>query len=326
METTPHHPAAIAAPGWGLRFGRVTGRLRHDPLLLGPRRGRARRWLYVAAGGVATDGTPVVAGAAIVRLAPVVVAFAYATVGSRTVTFDARAPLAAGRNVGSDATAGARFRRGSAQLELTGDGGLRIEVPTTDGHLSVHADTVTDVLPVVLVTATPDGGWNVTEKAAGTAARLEVAVDGHRVEVPRAAGWRDYTAGRQDRRTRWRWAAGAGYAADGTRIGMNASTGMNGAAEGEDLLWIDGVPRPMEVQDLAPVDPAAPSGTWRVRGPGTALELAPLGERSRREQLGPVVSDYTQPIGRWRGRAAVRGGTAVEVDLVGVAEDHLAVW
>lgn len=320
------HTAAIAAPGGGLRFGRVTGRLRHDPLRLGPRRGRARRWLYTAAGGTTTDGTPVVAGAAVVQLGAVAVAFAYATIGARTVTFDARSTRARGRTVGRTPPHGARYDTRTAHLDLAADGGIEVEVPTHDGVLALGVRTTADVLPVVLVTPTPGGSWNVTEKAAGTGAAMELSLGGEVVHVHDAHGWRDWTAGRQDRRTTWRWAAGAGRDTDGTRIGLNASTGMNGAAQGEDLLWVDGLPRPLELSHLAPLDEDATDGAWQVRGPGTRLELAPLGERSRREHLGPIVSDYTQPIGRWRGTVPGAAGSPSEVELFGVAEDHLAVW
>ena len=322
----PDHTAAIAAPVTGLRYGRVTGHLRHDPLRLGPRTGRARRWLYAAAGGTTDDGTTVVAGAAVVRVGPLVVAFAYATVGERTVTFDGRATVWATRTVGSTPQNGARFHHRATRLELAGDGGLHLRAPTAQGLLEVRGRTTVDVLPVVLVTTTPSGGWNVTQKAAGTAATLEVLIGGREVRVADASGWRDWTAGRQDRRTTWRWAAGAGRATNGARVGLNASTGMNGVAEGEDLLWVDGQPRPLRLDTLAPASEDAPAGRWQVRGTGTQLDLSPLGERSRREHLGPIVSDYTQPIGRWQGTVPGPAGRPTEVDLVGVAEDHLAVW
>ena len=320
------HTAAIATLGGDLRFGRVTGRLRHDPLRLGPRRGRARRWLYTAAGGATDDGTPVVAGAAVVQLGAVVIAFAYATLGTRTVTFDARSTRTPGRTVGRTPQDGARYDTRTAHLDLAADGSIEVEVPTPEGALVVRSRTTADVLPVVLATPTPGGGWNVTEKAAGSGAAMEVSLAGEVVQVHDAHGWRDWTAGRQDRRTTWRWAAGAGRDAEGTRIGLNASTGMNGAAQGEDLLWVDGLPRPLELSHLAPLDEEVTGGAWQVRGPGTRLELSPLGERSRREQLGPIVSDYTQPIGRWRGMVPGAAGSPSEVELFGVAEDHLAVW
>lgn len=323
---TPDHTAVIAAPGTGLRYGRVTGYLRHDPVRFGPRRGRVRRWLYAAVGGTTEDGTTVVAGAAVARLGPVVVAFAYATVGERTLTFEARGTVSSARTVGSTPQEGASFHRQDARLELAGDGALDLWAATPQGLLEVRGRTAIDVLPVVLVTATSGGGWNVTEKAAGTAASLELAIGGEQVLVPDASGWRDWTAGRQDRRTTWRWAAGAGRATDGARVGLNASTGMNGVAEGEDLLWVDGHPRPLRLDTLAPADEDALAGPWYVRGSGTQLDLSPLGQRSRREHLGPVVSEYTQPIGRWHGTVPAGGDDTLEVELVGVAEDHRAVW
>ncbi len=320
------HTAAIAVAGEGLRFGRVTGRLRHDPLRVGPRRGRARRWLYAAAGGTTEDGTPVVAGAAVVRIGPAVLTFAYATVGGRAVVFDATSILARHRRVGPIPAHGARFHSRHAGLDLGADGSLRLAVPTAAGRLEVHVRTTDDVLPVVLVTPTPAGGWNVTEKAAGTAAAIKLSLGGEVVEVPDAHGWRDWTTGRQDRRTAWRWAAGAGLDADGSRIGLNASTGMNGVAQGEDLLWVDGLPRTLALHRLEPLDEDVPDGAWQVTGPGTRLALAPLGQRSRREQLGPLVSHYTQPIGRWQGTVPGASDSPREVELFGVAEDHLAVW
>ncbi len=322
----PDHSAAIAAPGGGLRFGRVTGRLHHDPLRLGPRRGRARRWLYAATGGRTADGRTVVAGAAVVAMGPVLVAFAYATIGTTTATFDARSTRAPGRTVGRTPPGGARFDTRTAHLGLTVDGSIEVEVPTAQGALALRTRTTSDVLPVVLATPTPGGGWNVTEKAAGTGAALELTLSGAQVAVADAHGWRDWTSGRQDRRTTWRWAAGAGPDKGGRRIGLNASTGMNGAAQGEDLLWADGLPQPLDLHRLAPVDADATGGAWQVRGPGTRLDLVPTGERSRREELGPIVSDYTQPIGQWRGTVPGPAGTPAAVELFGVAEDHLAVW
>lgn len=264
-----------------------------------------------------------------VRLGPVIVAFAYATVGARTVTFDARSTLAPTRTVGATPEDGARFHTARARLELSGDGSLHLRVPTADGLLELRGHTTDDVLPVVLVTATPAGGWNVTEKAAGTAATLDVSLGDRRLRLHDACGWRDWTAGRQDRHTTWRWAAGAGRATSGARVGLNASAGMNGVAEGEDLVWVDGLPRPVTIDRLAPVDADATGGAWQVSGPGLRLDLAPLGERSRREHLGPIVSDYTQPIGRWHGTVPAGHDDhldPVEVELLGVAEDHLAVW
>lgn len=304
-----------------LRHGRFVGRLLDDPLAIGPTNGRARRWAYAAAG----EGDTVL-GAAVAELGPLVVAFAFATLEGRTVTWHGRLRASRSAGVGAVPSAGARVTGRRGRIHLDGRGGLEVDLPTEGGRLVGRIATRTDVVPVVLSTRTPQGGWNVTEKAAGTQADLTAALgDGPAVVHRAAGGWRDWTSGRQDRRTTWRWAAGAGRAEGGRRVGINASTGMNGTGPGEDVVWWDGRPHRLQLDDLAPVGDAA-AGSWRVAGPHTELTLTPDGVRSRQEHLGLVRSDYTQPIGRWHGRLRAPDGSDCEVSLNGVAEEHLAVW
>ncbi len=313
--------ARLRTSDGGLRFGRFVGCLSDDPLAVGPRRGRARRWAYAAAG----DGDTVL-GAAVAALGPVVVAFAFAAVDGRTVTWSARARSSRTAGVGAVPAAGARAVGRRGRLHLDGRGGLEVDVPTDAGRLVGRIATRADVVPVVLATPTPDGGWNVTEKAAGSLADLSLTVGDGAPEVLRGiGGWRDWTSGRQDRRTRWRWAAGAGRSQDGVQVGLNVSTGMNGVGPGEDVVWWDGRPHRLEVDRLAPTGADA-AGAWQLVGPGTQLTLTPVGVRARHEHLGLLRSDYTQPLGRWHGRLRAPDGVAREVQLTGVAEDHLAVW
>ncbi len=314
--------ATIVDGRGALRSGRFVGALRQDPLAVGPRRGRARRWCYSAAGRGDT-----VVGAAIAQLGPLVVAFAFATIDGVTATWDARGPATGSNGVGPVPTAGAHASHRGARVQLDGRGGLVLDVPTEQGRLVARIVTSEDVTPVVLSTPTPAGGWNVTEKAAGTRAELVMALGERPARIhDDAGGWRDWTAGRQDRRTTWRWAAGAGLAADGRRVGLNSSTGMNGEGPGEDIVWIDGAPHRVEVTALHPLDEASPEAGWVLRGPGAQLDLSPAGARVKREHVGPIVSEYQQPIGRWRGRLPLGGAEPTEVSLSGVAEDHLAVW
>lgn len=184
-----------------------------------------------------------------------------------------------------------------------------------------------DVLPVTLATRTPADGWNVTQKAAGAPVAGEVQLgDAPAVALSAdAGGWSDWTVGRQDRRTTWRWAAGAGVAAGGRRVGINASTGMNRREAGEDVVWWDGVPYALPVAELAP-NTDDPHGAWCVRGPGVDLALTPVGVRSADERLVVATSSYVQPFGRWRGALIDPLGGPRSVSLAGVAEDHLAVW
>lgn len=215
------------------------------------------------------------------------------------------------------------YRRPGAVLEIDSGGSIRLDVVGKDGRLTAHLDADT-ATPVVLATGTPGGGWNVTQKAAGYAVRGTVLVDGVPHDLD-GGGWNDRTTGRQDRRTQWRWAAAAGTAADGRRVGLNVSTGMNAAGPGEDVVWWDGVPQALSVTSLAPVDD--PRGPWHLRGEGWELRFDPVGVRAADENLLLVRSSYSQPVGHFTGTLPGPGGAPVTIDgLPGVTEEHDATW
>lgn len=265
-------------------------------------------------------------GAAVVDLGVVAVAFAWAVLDGRTVTWETRRPLRRGAWVAPTPPGGAGLTTRGARLRLHGDGGLDLDVPVADGRLTASVQAREPAAPVVLSTPTPSGGWNVTQKAAGTAVGGDLRLAGAGGALASTAGgWRDWTSGRQDRATTWRWAAGAGHDRAGRRIGLNLSTGMNGCGPGEDLVWVDGAPHPVVVEHLAPVGPEA-SGPWRASGPTWALRFEPWGVRAADENLGLLRSTYTQPIGRFTGTLPGPDGGPLQVGLTGVTEDHLAVW
>lgn len=324
MEPLPPLPdPTLPGPDlpWGLHAGAFAG----DPVAVGPRAGHPRRWLYAAA---ASDDVAV--GAAVVEAlpgwAPIGVAFVWAWVVGEVVTWERRALVGASCRVGRVPADGAvaRIRTRGEHVVLGADGSIDLRIRLADGRwlsATVGADAAT---PAVLATPTPAGGWNATQKLAGVRATGEVALGAHLGELDGGA-WTDWTAGRQDRHTAWRWAAAVGTTADGRHVGLNASTGMNGAGPGEDVVWWDGVPYPLELETLAPVDDPA-TGPWRVAGPGWDLDVSPVGVRQADEDLLLVRSRYVQPIGRFAGTLPGPGGRAVAVSLVGVTEDHEAVW
>ena len=318
----PPLPPTLSDPGGGLLHGRFAGRLLHDPSLFGPTEGRRRRWLYAAAGD-----DRVAIGAAIVDLGFVAVMFAWATFDGRTHTFDRRAPLGRGVFVGTTPDRGAGADGAFGRLRLGGDGSLDVDVPTEDGRLRARIGCTRDVLPMVLSTPTAEGGWNVTQKAAGTHMDGWFSVgNAAPIHLEGAGGWRDWTTGRQDRTTRWRWAAGAGRSTDGRMVGLNVSTGMNAAGAGEDAVWWDGRPCGLVIDRLAPIVSTVPHGRWEVHGAGCALDFDGAGVRAKTERLPLLRSSYTQPIGRFVGTLPDPDDTPVEVSLSGVTEDHLAVW
>lgn len=318
MQLAPYPPSP-ADPGGRLVTCLGAGRLASPPESVAPGRGRVRRWMYAAAG----DGTAAV-GAAIVDIGVAGTVFAWALLEDELVRWETRRLLAAGCVVGRSSGTGASFSGGGATVVIGGEGSLRIDVPTGDhGRLRAQVRTGA-VTPAVLTTPTPEGGWNATEKAAGYTAVGRIAAGGRSRRLD-GGGWRDWTTGRQDRRTTWRWAAGAGRSRVGAaRVGLNVSTGMNAAAAGEDVVWWDGVPYALAVDHLGPE--GDPAGTWTVRGPGWSLRFAVAAVRAAEEGFGPLRSSYIQPIGRFTGTLPAPDGDPTAVEVTGVTETHLARW
>ncbi|HEX9766611.1 MAG TPA: DUF2804 family protein [Nitriliruptorales bacterium] len=304
--------------------GLWAGRVERDPALTMPRvRGRLRRWSYAAAG----EGDTTL-GVAIVDLGFVATAFAFLRHEGDTWTWDHKTPFARGAHVARRAAEASNWAAGRARIAIGGNGSIRCDVPMINGprvRARLDAGRPAGDVPAVLRTATAGGGWNVTEKAAGYAVRGIIETDTASLPFGLAGGWRDWTCGRQDRRTTWRWAAGAGRGANGARVGLNVSTGMNDAEAGENVVWWSGVPHALETHELAPVGRAR-DGDWRVAGPGWQLAFESCGVRAADDDWRLVRSTYTQPIGIFRGTLPDRDGAPVEVELVGVTEDHLAVW
>jgi hypothetical protein len=128
----------------------------------------------------------------------------------------------------------------------------------------------------------------------------------------------DDTAGYHARVTEWWWAAGVGSGPDGTPLAFNLVQGVNDPPSGsERAVWVAGVPRE------AP--PVRFSGdlTSIASDDGSELCYAPEAERSRRDNLLLVRSDYRAPFGRFSG--ILPGGIAL-TQALGVVEHHRARW
>lgn len=300
----------------GLHRGQVTSPPEHRR----SRRGRLRRWFYTAAGGTDKEHGDWLIGAAVVAAGPFSTAFAFGHVGDEHLSWDSRGWRTSRRDVGETPDVGAAY---DGAVSLDWQQGLGIDTGTWSIGLSL--DTVAADLPAICATATPAGGWNVTQKLAGVGAAVTLTTPrGRTLDDAQGVAWLDWTSGRQDSRTTWRWGAGGAVTDHGRRIGWNVSTGMN-EIEGEDVVWLDGVPHRLEDVVLQPTADDT-RGRWGLTAGGMDLVLEPSGVRAAREQLVIASSHYVQPYGVWAGTVVAPDATSLEVRGHGVAEDHRVRW
>jgi hypothetical protein len=219
----------------------------------------------------------------------------------------------------------------SGELELVpgslGDGTLTLatgEQPTRLPGVMRIADRGVQ-LEIVLheepgfVARCPNGhseSW--TRKQAGVPAHGTLALDGRPPRQVQARAVIDDSAGYHSRVTEWRWSAGVGVASDGTPLAWNLVTGINDPPVGsERAVWVDGVPH-----EVAPVEFDA--GLRTIRGSdGSELRFSAEAERSRRDNLLLVSSEYRAPFGTFAG--TLPGGIEL-AEGRGVMEYHRARW
>jgi hypothetical protein len=157
-----------------------------------------------------------------------------------------------------------------------------------------------------------------TRKQAGVRAYGHLTLGARPTVALEALAVIDDTLGYHARVTEWWWAAGVGATADGTAVAFNLVQGVNDPPSGsERSIWLDGAPRETE-----PVSFAADLRTIAASD-GSLLRFEPQAERSRRENLLLVRSDYRAPFGVFAG--SLPGGIELGHAL-GVVEHHRARW
>jgi Protein of unknown function (DUF2804) len=213
------------------------------------------------------------------------------------------------------------MRRGSVALKpgRPGEHGG----PDEPGRLRVHDGPVR--LDLVL---DEDAGWEATcphgtqhvwtRKQAGIGAHGTVALDGEAPRSIEALAVVDDTAGYHARVTEWRWAAGVGVDPAGAPLAFNLVEGVNDPPSGsERAVWVEGVPH-----EVTPVSFASDLSQILAED-GSKLRFAAEAQRSRRENLLLVRSDYQAPFGTFSG--TLPGGIELARGL-GVVEHHRARW
>ena len=193
----------------------------------------------------------------------------------------------------------------------------------TPGHLRVRDSGVALDLTLQedegIEALCPHGrGYVWTRKQAGIPARGTVALDGGPPRAIEALAVVDDTAGYHARVTEWRWAAGVGMDPDGTPLAFNLVEGVNDSPSGsERAVWVAGEPHEVAVvhfaADLSRIESAD----------GSQLRFTTEAQRSRRENLLLVRSDYRAPFGTFSG--TLPGGVELAHGM-GVVEHHSARW
>ncbi len=191
-------------------------------------------------------------------------------------------------------------------------------------------------------------GYVWTRKQAGIPACGTVALDGGPPREIEALAVVDDTAGYHARVTEWRWAAGVGVDPDGTPLAFNLVEGVNDppteagrhspateagrhsppasiprsasipvAASSERAVWVASEPHEVAAvhfaADLSRIESAD----------GSRLRFTAEAQRSRRENLLLVRSDYRAPFGTFAG--TLPGGIELAHGM-GVVEHHRARW
>jgi hypothetical protein len=165
----------------------------------------------------------------------------------------------------------------------------------------------------------PHGRGQVwTRKQAGIPARGTLALDGGPPRKVEALAVIDDTAGYHARFTEWWWTAGVGESPEGTALAWNLVAGVNDPPTGsERAVWLAGEPH-----EVAPVR-FSEDLALTTDADGSELRFVPEAERSRKENLLIVSSDYRAPFGTFSG--TLPGGVPLARGR-GVVEHHRAHW
>ncbi len=205
---------------------------------------------------------------------------------------------------------------GSARADADGDETQTGLVRVRDGGVELRLSLEED--DGIQARCQHGDGQVWTRKQAGVRAHGTLALEGGPTREIEALAVIDDTAGYHARHTEWWWSAGVGTSDQGLPLAWNLVAGVNDPPTGsERAVWVDGEP-----SEAAPVRFAADLSEI-VAEDGSRLRFAPEAQRTHRENLLIVSSDYTAPFGTFAG--TLPGNVRLASGL-GVVEHHRAKW
>lgn len=168
------------------------------------------------------------------------------------------------------------------------------------------------------------GSVNLTVKQVALPTRGRLLIDEESFELGTDCyGIMDYSHGYLDRTTAWMWVCAGGYQ-EGIRVGFNLVAGFNDDIE--NAIWIDN-----ELVGVSKVhirrEPKT-DGRWQIKSEDGRVDVTfvPEGVRTQQQDIGPLSSHYTQPVGTFQGSIATDKGKLSIQNLTGVAEEHYSRW
>ncbi len=183
--------------------------------------------------------------------------------------------------------------------------------------------------PMCLCTPTAVNGWVYAQKVAGVRCRGDVrsALGDHDLQALDAFAHHDWSAGYMRPETFWNWACLSGEA-DGLRVGLNLSCGVNETSFTENCYWLDG--ELLKVDSVRfDFDRDQLLRPWTIRSYDGQVELRfeAHGMHQERLNLGLLASNFKQIFGCFSGVLRPRGRAEVRIErLWGFVEDQYAKW
>ncbi|MCY1274081.1 hypothetical protein D9M70_226970 [compost metagenome] len=278
-----------------------------------------------------------IGGCALANLSLVGIGFVYLfhPASGRMIERQFKLPLGLGTEFSQSPDAGVcQLRQGRNLLRLETRAEMR------EKHLLVELDDGTRIdasfseqepafQPMCICTPTATNGWVYAQKVAGVTCRGEVRSALGDFDLGRIGAFahHDWSAGYMRPETNWNWACLSGLA-DGLRLGMNLSCGVNETSFTENCFWLDGALLKVDSVRFA-FDRRQPLKTWTIDSHDGQVMLTFEGEGLHQERLnlGFIASNFKQVFGRFSGTLRPPGRAPVRVERMwGFVEDQYVKW
>lgn len=139
----------------------------------------------------------------------------------------------------------------------------------------------------------------------------------------------DFGRGIWPRHCRWNWGSASGWQ-NGRLVGLNlGGQWTDGTGSTENGVYVDGRLHKLSTDLTWQYDKADFKQPWRISDPAGRLDLTftPFLERAATSNVWLVRSEVHQMFGRYSGQIITGEGEVIPIhDLVGWAEDHVALW